>query len=424
MVAVTRFLLVLLLSLGACRPGGDAIIVAVGDQRLPASAVATLASNAPASLDQRLAFRAVAEAWLDYALMAEAARLGWSGRDTGLIRESLAPLVQRETIGRLRNQLAGERPAVTEADLSRVYAGDSLRLFQSVVLLVNDWGDPDRLLAKVTRIDSIRILAARGAPFYNLAQQFSETVGALYGGIGSVVTRERIPEADREQLWRLPPGGMSPVLRTRLGLELVRRPPLAEVRAAFAAGLLMGRGIQADSVLADSLAVARGLRILPETADRFRQVLFNPDSLGPDSALVVGFQGGGLSPTAAWSWVAGLPDPVRLKLAWSSPADLERAAVEVARSHLLAEVAATRGIVVSDRDLRGLRTAFGREVDAGLAWFAPNRAGGPVSADSLVARALRGEAAVTIPAGLAAALRRRIPHGYNAVGIGWIKSPS
>ena len=411
-------LIALLLALAACDAhAGD--VATVADQALTREELlAYLARTGPTSAPTFAVADAIAEGWLDLALVAEAAGAGLTPGDTALQREVLAPLVRIEHLRRLQNALAGTRPPMQDEELKRQFEGDSLRLFQRVFVRVSDWRDLPLVDAKRARADSILRLAHQGAPFDRLATDLSEGPIAPTGGYLGVVTRSQVPQSFRDSLWVLEPGGVSPVLKIDEGFQILRRPPFEEVRARFALELLRVAGVRADSLLADSLSTAHRMTILPSTADRLRAVLTNPDSLAADSAWVVAFDDGGVSPADAWAWLATLPDAARLSLARNSDVALEEAARALARNELLYRMAKSTGIEVRDDELSDLRKDFAAKAGPVFARFASAGAQARQQmVDSIVGSVLSGKPTDLLPAGLAPALRRRLPHAVDRAAL-------
>jgi hypothetical protein len=352
---------------------------------------------------------------LDLALVAEAVGDGLTPRDVALRREIIAPRARTEHLRRLQNALAVVRDPLTEAELDASFHGDSLRLFQRVLVRVDDW-DNYVLFPAVqrARADSILALAQAGASFDRLAMSLSEGPNAANGGYLGVVGPAGVEESLRGPLWGLEPGDVSLVLRIDAGFQVLRRPPLAEVRQPFAAHLLRAAGARADALLTDSLAAAHGLALLPTSARRLRAVLANPDSLAADSAVVVRFDDGGITPAEAWIWLSALPDAQRLSLTRASVVQLEEAARALARNELLYRMARSRGIEVADADLAEPLAEFTTAADSLFAMFAGADAQRRAQlVDSIVGAVVAGSPTRTLPAGLAPALRRRVPHAFD-----------
>ena len=405
------------LLLAACGGGRSSnVVVRVGDQVLTTERLhGLLAKVPPSEADPYGLADAIAEGWLDLTLVAEAAARGATPADTGLEREALAPVRLTEHLRRLQNALTMERPPLAESELARIFEGDSLRLFQSILVRVPDWTDGRLVRSRQARADSIAALALAGAPFDRLAAQLSEADNVVSGGFEAPVTRQELPPQWRDSLWALPPGGLSPVLSTQDGFQLIRRPPFRQARAQLAAAWLRVAGAREDSVLADSLSAEAGLELLDTTAERLRGVLIDPDSLPPDTAWVVRFTDGGVSPTEAWLWMAALPDQVRLSLARGSAVSLDNAARALARNELLFRLARRRGIRVELGELTAARTAFERAASPIFLRFSAESDAGARSrmVDSIIGGVLTGAPFRQLPAGLAPALRRRTPHTFD-----------
>lgn len=409
---MTRFssLALLVLALPAC--GGDAPdhVAVVGDLALTRERLVQFIDEFGESEASAYARAdAIAQGWLDLALVAEAARSGMVPEE--LQAEVLEPAARARTLQRLQNLRAARGQPLTEGELRRAFQGDSLRVFQRILVRLRDPGHPLELQAKQARADSIVALAAAGAPFEELSARFSEGRERARGGYVGVVTRDQTPEAFRDALWSLEPGEVSPVVRIDEGFQVFRRPRLDEARARLSAWILRDRTARADSVLVDSVTTAEGLRLLPSTVRDLRAVLANPDSLGDESEHVVRFRDGGLTPTQAWLWLSALPDATRLALGRASDAEVERVARSIGSNELLFRMARARGLEVLPDDMVEAREEFTTAASNLFRRFSePDGATPGALVDSMVSRAIAGEPDVVLPPGLAPALRRRIPH--------------
>jgi hypothetical protein len=103
-----------------------------------------------------------------------------------------------------------------------------------------------------------------------------------------------------------------------------------------------------------------------------------------------------------------------MSLARGSDAELERAALAVGKNELVYRMARAKGIEVGLEQLKEQREIFAAAADSLFQVFEgadqPRRAR---LVDSTIRAALAGEPVRLLPTGLAQALRRRIPHGFN-----------
>src|SRR5206468_6058720 len=81
---------------------------------------------------------------------------------------------------------------------------------------------------------------ARGAGphFAQLATRYSDDPGSkVQGGSLGLSQRGQFVQAFEDAAWQLEPGAVSAVVKSPFGYHIIRRPPLGEVRAAFASGV-------------------------------------------------------------------------------------------------------------------------------------------------------------------------------------------
>lgn len=405
-----KALALLLLALPACVDDGPAPVAVVADMTLTQERLVELIDEVGEAEASAYALAdAIAQGWLDLALVAEAARSGLAPEE--LQAAALEPMARTRALQRLQSVRAAGAEPLTEGELRQAFEGDSLRLFQRILVRLRDPRSGFELQVKRARADSIVALAAAGAPFEELAARFSESRERARGGYMGAVTRDQVPEAFRDELWSMGPGEVSPVVRTDEGFQVFRRPRLDEARSRLSAEILRDRVARADSIFVDSVTTAGQLELLPTTVQDLRAVLSNPDSLGGASKQIVRFRDGGLTPTQAWLWVAALPDAARLSLARASDAEIERAARSIGTNELLFRMARSRGLEIAPDEMVEAR----EDVTAATAslfrrFLDPDGPPPGAVVDSMVSRAIAGEADFVLPPGLAPALRRRIPH--------------
>src|SRR5439155_16427971 len=132
-----------------------------------------------------------------------------------------------------------------------------------------------------------------GAGFAPLARRYSEDPGSKSsGGYLSAASRGQFVVPFETAAWALEPGGLSGVVRSPFGFHIIRRPPLAEVRDSFSAGVARLVTQHLDSVYVDSLATRRGLQVKSGAPTVVRTVLGDLVSARTNSRTLVTYRGG------------------------------------------------------------------------------------------------------------------------------------
>ena len=396
-----------------CRIVADrTTVAAAAGQTLTAADLNQYLDLLPVGYDRLAAGHALAQGWIDLTLAAAAVRRGLDPADTALQRRALEPLVRAEHLGRFRNVLASRRPPLTKAAILSAIAADTARLYQQILVRVPSRQNQAAVAALEARADSLRVLAQAGAPFDQLAKQFSQAASAAVGGRTRLLKRAAFPSEHQEAIWGLAPGAVTGVLATDDGYQLFRRPKPTEFRNEMIAELaLVATGV-ADSTYIDSIVGASGLRLSPGVATRLRQLLDHPDQPPADSGFLGATTDGAIGAQETLVWLGNIPDQARAGLTNQSDVVLEKMAMTIAKNVVLYREAVRQGIRVDQRDLAGVTEEFRATLSKVVDQFKDATTESDVArrVDSLLRLAAGGVASAPLPAGLALLLREREPH--------------
>jgi hypothetical protein len=388
------------------------VVARVGDQRLTAAHLEALVKAMPPVSRPAVAVPAIVRAWMDLTLAADALAGGVDLADSAFMADLMAPRQAAEVLVRLRAALAARRPGLPAGEADRLYASDSVRILQQILVPVGDWHDSSVVTASRRVADSVLALGSKGQPFTALAKRYSAAIGP-YGGQISVVWKRTVPEQARAQIWALRPGGTM-AGKIPVGFVIVHRPLLGDVRAELTADLLAAVNAHADSVFADSVSKARGLRVAADGVSRLR-IALGAGGVAKDTEPLATFQGGALSPRRALVWLAAIQDQVPGGLDTQSDSGLAGALLWAGRNELLTVVARDFGVNVTWQDLASARAGL-------LSGLAPLQsqfrglATEPARAqkvDSLLVAVGRGESVPIVPGVLSRVLRRRATLAIN-----------
>ena len=257
----------------ACEDGGGGAppVASVDDYELSVDEVVDLLVDHERLPAQTDVIESLAELWIDYTLLAEAA-----ARDSTFGRLDLEPLVRRRIdqtmIGQLRDSVIQVDTSFTEDELRGLYESQSpeLRLRARHIMLTFPPG------ASQSQRDSVRSMLAElgeriaaGESFEALARQHSQDRGsAPSGGDLGYFGRGDMVRPFEEALLALEPGEVSDVVQTPMGLHLIRLeerrvPEFAEIAPEFRNSVRAQRFAQAESTFVAGLES----RSVPELAE-------------------------------------------------------------------------------------------------------------------------------------------------------------
>lgn len=297
---------------------------------------------------QQEALYRLCKVWIDYTLFSRALASGRSLDDSAMVAAAMWPLFSQLKWDRFHERIAAARVEFTPKQVDSAYAGGKARLFQHILLQVPPSAPPDVAEQKRRTIEDLRrqIAAKRGANFTQLAAQYSEDPGSKERGgfLGVSEFGDPLVQEFKDAAWALEPGDISPVVRSAFGFHIIRRPPVAEVRDIFRFSLADRLGAHADSLLVDSLTIARHFELASGALEAAREAVQDLDVVRASDKVLVRFRGGSFRVKDLVRWLYSL-EPQTAQAIATAPRDrLEQFLRLVAQRHLLLVLADSAGV--------------------------------------------------------------------------------
>jgi hypothetical protein len=427
-----------LLILGACNGLGEAMSAhtnvvarAAGKELRVDEAAQILASNPQIPPDPQIV-RALADLWIDYALLANAV-----AEDTTLAALDLAafiePAREQAIVGRLRDQVVQPDTVFDDAELDRRWAveGPSAEIRARHILLRTP---PEGTQAQRDSVrqeaEQLRARALAGEPFEELARQHSQDPGsAVRGGDLGFFSRGRMVQPFEDAAFELQPGEISPAVETPFGFHVIqleerRQPALGEEREEFRQYLVQRSIEEAEAGYLDELSEGANVQIRESNLPVVREIANRPEmSLRGRAAdrPIATYSGGEYTAGEFARFIRTQPAQVQSAFASATTEQLETAVRQLVQMELLMTEAERRGIALAPQEEEEIRAeareAIHQLVEAtGFAEAARVRAD-PASLDqhvkALVEGIVTGEEPFVPLGRLGIALRDLYPHEVN-----------
>lgn len=415
------------LMVSACSDGAnggrDDLAAQAGTTTLPPERLAGWIARVPSRLPTRRDAESISLVWVDYSLLAQAVERGRPLTDSATAASALQPDRVLLTLRAWHDTLTVHRPRVESRVADSLYRSDSLRLFQHILIQVDDARDARAVAAARGRVDSLFARVRDGEDFAALARQHSQDGSAAGGGYLPVARLGQLPPEFQRSAWPLAPGRLTGV-PSRLGLHIVRRPPLAEVRDRFLAWADSAAARVADSLHADSLRGVRRFTITRDAVPVLRAYFDDPATRARATSPLATWEAGELPLERVALWIDLLPPASYADLRGGSDLALEGFVRDIGLQYLLLEQAEAAGIEVTSTQWRGLQDGYRRALREALALLGlsdtlsalpPGEAEGRVTAliEGLTAERVRWR---PLPSALGALLRAET--GYRLHGAG------
>ncbi|HLZ45462.1 MAG TPA: peptidylprolyl isomerase [Gemmatimonadales bacterium] len=332
------------------------VVARANDQTLSVDRMAGWAgANRDLPLDQQTLGR-VAHAWVDYALFAEAVVDGKNLRDSATALASMWPLVSQIKWQRLHDRLTA-RDNLTAQQVDSVYRAGNIRVFQHILFEVPQNAADSVDKRKHRQAEALLPQARSAGPrFSQLAVRYSEDPSAkAAGGSLGLSTRGQFVPQFEDAAWKLPPGGVSPVIKTQFGYHIIRRPPLAEVRDSFRVELEQRVTREFDSVYVDSLEIKRKITPVDRAPEITRTALSDIDAARASGQVLVKYRGGSLRVRDLVRWLAALNPQLMQTLPTANDQQVDQFLKILTQRQLLLEQADSAGIKLTDDDWKQIR---------------------------------------------------------------------
>lgn len=291
----------------SARPGN---VARAAGQTLSVERLAELSARAKQLPLKESNLSQLAGAYVDYVLFVDALAHGQALEDSTLIAATMWPVISQQKFNRFVAQVpAGQ--TLSDAQVDSAYRAGEVRAFQHILIGVPVSAAPPVVKEKEAQINGLwhRLEASRGRNFATVARQTSEDAASrASGGYLDVGGRGRFVKQFEDTAWRLPPGAMSGVVRTSFGFHIIRRPPLAEIRDTFAAGVRrLVLSAQDSSYFAD-LAASKDIQLSSGASGAVRSAAQNLGAASGSDKTLARYKGGTFTVADLARWLYAL-DP-------------------------------------------------------------------------------------------------------------------
>ncbi len=356
----------LTLGLGACDSmGAHASVVAkAGSHELSVDRLGNLVGQSAAPVRKDVT-RSVAEVWLDYQLLGEAAAKGDTLGDLKLIEETMAPVIQRARIEALYGDIAKawkDKP-VEEAGLEARFNNGEFLSAKHILIPITQGSPPD----SVSKFQAQALLVRRETKdenFAAMAAKYSKDPGSASrgGDLGVFPKGVMVPEFERG-LTALKPGEISAPIRTAYGFHIIRRAMYSEVKAGVLKAAGDRQGAVAESTYLAGLENAAKIEVKSDASITVKSVAIDLESHFDDKTVIAKMLGGDYTAAALAKLLRTIPQKNQLLTQLQSAPDtiiVQQFLKPVLRTELLTREADKKGIKPDTALMNNVyRTFFG-----------------------------------------------------------------
>ncbi|HEX6629818.1 MAG TPA: peptidylprolyl isomerase, partial [Gemmatimonadaceae bacterium] len=266
-----------------------------GSEELSVEHLATLIGESPLPLQEDVA-KAVAQVWVNYQLLGQAAAAGDTLNDPELLQNAMWSQYANIRIGKFMEGVSkdwgGPAEPMTEAEYNQG------AIMGARHILFGFPGGGQQPVSEAVR-DSVRREAEKVAGqvtsenFAEMARRYSTDGSAQQGGdLGLFAPQGMVPEFSRA-VAALKPGEISRPVMSQFGYHIIRRTPYAEVdKQQLAAYASRRKGFVAESTYRAKVEQGARVNIRPNIAQTVKDVAKNPDAFRSDKTVLATYNDG------------------------------------------------------------------------------------------------------------------------------------
>ncbi len=333
-----------------------------GNQELSVERLSSMLAGTDVPLSTDIG-RMVADVWVNYHLLAQAAARGDSLISPQDVETAMWPIIAQARAQRWHQQvmsnLTGLDTTVTEAR----YARGDLLAAQHILLLVPE-GQPQSRDSVRRRAEQLRAQVTT-ANFAALAERHSQDPGsAPRGGALGVFPRGVMVPAFEQGVASLQPGEISPVVETQFGFHIIRRQPLGEVRDQFAQSLVMMEAQHAESTWVAGLERGYNVQYKPNAVATIRRTVEDPEGNMRSRTVIATSRSGDLTAGRLAQWVAAVPqrDQIRQGVATADDTTVLQLAKSVMRQEMVLHQADSAKVELDSAQMREIQDVYRRAI--------------------------------------------------------------
>jgi len=406
-----------------------------GDQTLSADSLAGLLQAAKGARLTPETAEFLANLWVDFQLFGAGIADGTIGTDSATIVRVMWPEITEAIGTRWHDQLMEKRTAFSASGIDSVYAANdsnAVRVLQHFLVRVAPTASEAQRVAAERKAAGLLARVRGGANFGQVASQNTDDQASrATGGVMNAAPRGMYVTPFDSAGWTLAPGQISGVVTTPFGFHVIRRPPLAEVRAQIEEYLRVMAGRRLDSLYMDSLGAAKHLKVKSGVAGAVRSAIEDVNGHRRSGKTLASYDGGEFTVRDLLRWTGSAPQEISDQLKSATDSQVSGFVRALALNTLLIEDARANGVDLSTEEYQALRTGYLAGIDTlkfalGLnsdvldstASAADRERAVASTMSAYIQKLLRREVpARLIPGGLASYLRDEMDHSINMAGV-------
>jgi hypothetical protein len=332
------------------------VVASAGSQELSVQHMAEMMGKSQVPVRREVA-QSIADAWVNFHLLGEAAVRNDSLTDKKLIDEVMWPVTTQAKVQKF-GQLVSASFVVDTTNLAEKYARGDL-LAARHILFSAPAGDAKAADSVMKVAEGVRARTT-SANFAQLARQYGSDGTKEQGGdLGVFPPNMMVPEF-AQAVAALKPGEIGPLVRTQFGFHIVRRSTYDEVKDAFGQQYLQRAQFVAESTYVAGVESAGKIELEPTVVKTVKAVAEDPAGHADDRTTLARTRYGAFRASDFARRIEGFPNPqqIRGQIGQAPDSLLIGFVRNVLRQELLLKAADSAKVTMDSTEQAGLYSSF------------------------------------------------------------------
>ncbi len=301
----------------------------------------------------------LADIWVDYELLAQAAAQGDSLLDSATVMAANWPAAMQRIVDRYHDSVIVSRAKVTDQQVDSAYNAGNVRWLDHILVKTGADTAASGRAAKRRVAEGLLAQLKHGANFAKLAAAKSDDPGSKQaGGSLGLVARGQLVKPFEDAAWALKPGEISGVVESPFGYHIIWRPALAQVRDSFRVALRGQFVARLDSAFVDSLNKSTGLSVKGSAAVAARAAAQDLRTAKTNGRVLASYRGGKLSVRDFAHWLQAFTPQTQAAVAQAPDSLIDQFIANLARNDMMIAAAHERHIDLTAADRDTIRAAY------------------------------------------------------------------
>ena len=351
-------------SLAACSGLKEALTAHVdvaaraGSQELSVQRLAEMLGNSRVPVRKEVA-QSVADAWVNYQLLGQAAAADDSLDDIKLIDEVMWPVYTSTKTNKFYKSLSDKWVTDTSSTAAMAAYNSGDLLAASHILFAVAQGQEATADAVMKKAQGV-LAKTTAANFAAMAKQYgSDGTKDVGGSLGVFAPGAMVPDFTKA-IQALKPGEIGPLVKTQFGYHIVRRSTFEDVKDQFRQQFTQRQRFVAESTYITNLEKDAKIVIKETAAKTVKAVGANPAEHEKDKTVIASSRLGDFTAAAVSRWLSGFPNPeqIRGQIAQAPDSLMKTFVTNLLRNELILDEAEKAKVTVDSTEKKEIRGQF------------------------------------------------------------------